>query len=170
MFCPNCGARFDSGNFCRGCGSPLRAEQSRPSGSYSASPPARRGSGTILSLFNPVVADNASRDLDGHTAVSIMGRLRIDLTARPLQPGESRLSVCSVFGHTRLVIPADAGIRITGLSVLSHVELDGQDVGNSFVNLNEYTTPGYSHAVRRIHIDIASMCGRVTITSVNPRR
>ena len=163
MFCPNCGSRFDAGNFCRACGTALRAEQS--STASQARPVAvRQSKATILSLFSPVSVSNRTQDLNSRVAANIFGKIRIDLTARPLDPGETRLSVCSVAGYVRLIIPAGIGIKITGVSVFSRVELDGQDVGNNFISLNEYTTAGYDRAQRKVHIDVASIAGRINIS------
>ncbi|HEY6329975.1 MAG TPA: LiaF domain-containing protein [Blastocatellia bacterium] len=164
MICPKCGARFDSANFCRTCGTPLLKEQGLPA-AQPHSPPVRKGSGTIFSLFSPVSVDNRRRDLDGHTAVNLCGKLRIDLTARALQPGETRLSICSLAGTTRVVTPSNVAIKITGVSLAGHVELDGDGIGNSFVSLEEYTTPGYERAPQRIHIDVANLAGKIAIFS-----
>ncbi len=162
MFCPKCGAE-GTARFCRSCGTNLSVvsnvlENGEPS-------PLRTlalGGRTTLNFFHSSHLSNET-DLNGHTAVSIFGGTRIDLTAGPVEAGETRISVISVFGGTEVFVPGDVAIRLTGVSIFGGVKVRGRELSNGIFGVNQYETPGYAQATRRLHIDATSIFGGVKI-------
>jgi lia operon protein LiaF len=122
----------------------------------------RRG-GTTLGLFHSTTLTYEGRDLDGHIATSVFGQVTIDLTAAPLPPGQTKMSVYSIFGGIEVLVPEDVGVRVTGVTLFSGVKVRGREIGNGLFSVNEYTTPGYSQSVRQLHIDATSIFSGVKI-------
>jgi predicted membrane protein len=163
MFCPKCGVEAGDAKFCRSCGTNLTIVSNVLEGRE----PSRMqnmalGGRTTLNLFHSSSLSN-ERDLNGHTAVSVFGGTRIDLTAAPIGAGETRLSVISVFGGTEVFVPDDVAVRVTGVSVFGGVKVRGRELRNGIISLNQYETPGYAQATRRLHIDATSIFGGVKI-------
>jgi hypothetical protein len=161
MFCPKCGAEAGSARFCRSCGTNLAVvsnvlEDAAPSHTR---PLAGR---TTLNLFHSSRLSN-ERDLNGHTAVSVFGGTQIDLTAAALTAGETRINVISVFGGAEVFVPDDVAIRVTGISIFGGATVRGSERGGGIFSVNEYETPGYAQATRRLHIDATSVFGAVKI-------
>lgn len=117
----------------------------------------QRGSGSTLGLFNGVKLTNADRNLDGHTASSLFGSVVIDLTADDLPTGETHMHVYSLFGSVEVFILNDVGVRITGLTMFSSAKVRGDEIGNGVFSTNEYISPGYGQATRRLHIDLTAI-------------
>jgi lia operon protein LiaF len=101
-------------------------------------------------------------DLDGHTAVSIFGSTRIDLTAASFPIGELRLTLISIFGVVEVFVPDDIAVRITGVSIFGGVNVRGRELSGG-MGTNQYETPGYAEASRRLHIDATSIFGGIKI-------
>jgi hypothetical protein len=163
MFCPKCGAEAGASKFCRSCGTNLGIV-SDLLGEAGPSPlrTAPLGNRTTLSLFHSSYLSN-ERDLNGHTAVAVFGATEIDVAAAPLALGETRINVVSVFGGTDIVVPDDVAIRVTGFSIFGGVNVRGREVSSGIVSVNQYESPGYSGAPRRLHIDATSIFGGVKI-------
>ena len=163
MFCPKCGAEAGTAKFCRSCGTNLTVvsnvlEEGEPSRLRTLA----LGGRTTLNLFHSSSLSNEI-DLNGHTAVSVFGDTRIDLTAGPFGVGETRISVISVFGGTEVFVPDDVAIRVTGVSIFGGVKVRGRKLSNGIFGVNQYETPGYAQATRRLHIDATSIFGGVKI-------
>lgn len=163
MFCPKCGAEGGASKFCRSCGTNLGIVsdllgEAGPSAIHTAP----MGNRTTLSLFHSSYLSN-HRDLNGHTAVAVFGATEIDLAAAPLALGETRVNVVSIFGGTDIVVPDDVAIRVTGFSMFGGVNVRGREVSSGIVSVNQYESPGYSSASRRLHIDATSIFGGVKI-------
>lgn len=163
MFCPKCGAEAGTAKFCRSCGTNLTVvsnvlEAGEPSRLRTVALAGR----TTLNLFHSSRLSNKT-DLNGHTAVSVFGGTRIDLTAAPVGVGETRISVISVFGGTEIFVPGDVAIRVTGVSIFGGVKVRGRELSNGIFGVNQYETPGYAQATRRLHIDATSIFSGVKI-------
>ncbi|HWP43921.1 MAG TPA: LiaF domain-containing protein, partial [Blastocatellia bacterium] len=89
--------------------------------------------------------------------------VKIDLTSRPLPPGETKLSIYTVLGTTEIKVPEEVGIRVTGLTVLANVKMGRKDILHGFVETDEYRSPGYELATRRLHIDAVTLLAELKI-------
>jgi predicted membrane protein len=163
MFCPKCGAEAGTSRFCRSCGTNLAIvsdllDEGGPAAIRTA-PLDRR---TTLSLFHSSYVSN-DHDLNGHTAVAVFGGTQIDLAAAPLAIGETRINVVSIFGGTDVLVPDDIAVRITGISIFGGVNVRGRDISSGIFSMNQYESPGYAVAARRLHIDATSIFGGVKI-------
>lgn len=161
MFCPKCGAEASAAKFCRSCGTNLDVVsnilEGRPTSRLQTMSP---GNAT-LNLFHSSRLYN-DRDLNGHTSVSVFGGTEIDLTIAPLALGETKLTVISIFGGAEIFVPEDVALRVTGISIFGGVKVRGRDFGGIF-GVNDYQTPGYAQAPRRLHIDVTSIFGGAKI-------
>jgi predicted membrane protein len=113
-------------------------------------------------LFHSSCLSN-DHDLNGHTAVAVFGGTQIDLAAAPLAIGETRINVVSIFGGTDVLVPDDIAVRITGISIFGGVNVRGRDLSSGIFSMNQYESPGYAVAARRLHIDATSIFGGVKI-------
>ena len=163
IYCPKCGAKSDYGKFCRVCGTNLAAVSEaideRPAGQV-AYP--QRG-GMTLGIFGTATVANNVRDLADHKTTSVFGNVTIDLTGAPLPAGEITVSAYSIFGSVEVRVPEDVGIRITGISAFAEVKVRGNKVHNGFFDVNEYRSPNYEQATRRVHFEIAAFFSAVTM-------
>jgi hypothetical protein len=157
MFCPKCGAQSEYGKFCRACGTNLAAVseviEERPGqqvGAYA------QGGGMTMGLFSSAGVSNDVRNIGGHKAAAVFGNVTVDLTAAPLQAGETQISAYTLFGNIDILVPAGVGVRITGISAFSSVSLRGEAVGNGFFHVDEYLSPDYGQATHQLHIEVAS--------------
>lgn len=162
MFCPKCGAEAGTARFCRSCGTNLDVVsnilEGRPTPRLK---PMSLGSATTLNLFHSSRLYN-DRDLNGHTSVSVFGGTVVDLTVAPFPLGETKITVISIFGGAEVFVPEDVALRITGISIFGGVKVRGRDFGGIF-GANDYESPGYAHALRRLHIDVTSIFGGAKI-------
>lgn len=161
MFCPKCGSEASTARFCRSCGTNVTVvsnvlEEGEPSRTVGLV------GKTTLNLFHSSSLSN-ERDLNGHTAVSVFGGTRIDLTAAPIGVGETRISVISVFGGAEVFVPEDIAVRVTGVTIFGGVKVRGRELSNGVFGVNQYETPGYAAASRRLHIDATSIFSGVKI-------
>ena len=157
MFCPKCGVEAGTAKFCRSCGTNLTVVSNvLEGGAVSSSGMIALGARTTLNLFQSSSLTN-ERDLNGHSTVSVFGTTKIDLTAAPVGPGETRINVISVFGGTEIFVADDVAVRVTGVSIFGSVKLRGRELSNGVFRVNEYETSGYAQAPRRLHIDATSI-------------
>lgn len=163
-FCPKCRLRAAGANFCPACGTNLAAV------SAALADPGRtrrldqsRSAGSTLSVFNNKAISNERGLRDGHTAAAVFGTVTIDLTADQLPPGETRINVYTIFGNADLLVFNDVGIRVTGVTTLGNLKVRGEKIGNGFFNADEYRSPNYEQADRRLHIDVVTIFGEVKI-------
>lgn len=164
MFCPKCGTQTESSNYCRSCGANLaRVARVISDPALSSGSGVRRDSGTTVGVFNSSVITNAGRNLDGHNATAVFGGVKVDLSAAPLPAGEIRINLCAIFGGIEVIVPDDVGIRVTGVTIFGGAEVRKESVGSGIFSINNYTTPNYTQATRRIHIDVTTIFGGVSV-------
>lgn len=162
MFCPKCGAEAGNARYCRSCGTNLTVVSNVLE---EAAPPELRpalAGQTTFNLFHSSRLSN-ERDLNGHMTMSVFGGTHIDLTAAPLASGETMIRVISVFGGAEVLVPDNVAIRVTGISIFGGVSVRGRGVGGGIFSMNEYETPGYAQATRRLHIDATSVFGGLNL-------
>lgn len=164
MFCPKCGAQTETGKFCRSCGTNLAIVSEAISGQAPNHLGASTGGGAMtLGLFGSAAISNDGRDLSQHKAIVVFGEVTIDLTAALLPVGETKVSAYTIFGSVDVLVLNDIGLRITGLSALSEVKVRGEKAHNGFFDANEYTSPNYHEAPRRLHVEVASLFAGIKI-------
>lgn len=164
IFCPKCGSQSDTGRFCRLCGTNLAlvSDVLGDSGAAGQSVATRAG-GTTLGLFNQMTVSNADRSLNGHTACAVFSKVTVDMSAAQLGEGETSIGVFAVFGGAEIFVPDDVAIRVTGVSIFGGVKLRKRELGSGVFGMNEYSTPGYAQAPRRLHIDATAIFGEIKI-------
>jgi hypothetical protein len=164
MYCPKCGARAESSRFCRSCGTNLARVSDALSGSERTNnhTSAPKG-GTTLCFFRPGKLTNKGQSLSGHSAAAVFGHIIIDLTAAELPEGETIIHSYSIFGSLDVLVGSDVGVRITGTSLFSDVKARGETMGNGMFSVDEYISPGYAQAARRLRIDATSIFSAVKI-------
>ena len=163
MFCPKCGVEAGSSRFCRSCGTNLTIVSDLiDEGNASTLRTSPLQNRTTLSLFHSSYISN-ERDLNGHTAVAVFGGTEIDLVAAPLANGETRINVVAVFGGAEIFVPDDVAVRITGLSMFGGVNVRGREVSSGILSVNQYESPGYATAPRRLHLDVTCIFGGAKI-------
>jgi hypothetical protein len=163
-YCPKCGIRAEGGKYCRSCGTNLVAISKALEGAQTSRGLKAQGdSGTTLGLFSEARVSNVGRGLNNHTGVAVFGSVTIDLAAAPLPPGETKINVIVVFGGLEILVPADVGLRVTGVTVLADVKSRKEKIRSGFVNTDEYRSPNYHLSARRLHIDATAVFGEVKI-------
>ncbi|MBI3651308.1 MAG: hypothetical protein HY231_09845 [Acidobacteria bacterium] len=164
MFCPKCGSASEYGKFCRVCGTNLAivseviAEPTAPQVATTTT-----NNGITMGLFGPATIANDVRDIAYHRAIAVFGDVIFDLTAAPLPVGETRISAYSVFGQINVLVLDEVGVRITGLSAFSGVKVRGEEAHNGFFDADEYRSPNYASASRRLHIEVASLFATIKV-------
>ena len=168
-FCPKCGVRTEGSRFCRTCGTNLEMISqviSRPADERGLVT-AQSGRSTVR-VFSGGAVSNSRQQLDGHSTVAVFGGVEIDLTAAPLPAGETKINIVSVFGGTDILVPEDAGIRITGITLFGGFQVGKKDSFGGLFHVNDYRSPGYEQKTRRVHIDATSIFGGFEVKK--PRR
>jgi lia operon protein LiaF len=163
MFCPKCGARSEYGKFCRVCGTNLALVSEAITEPASEQVGTFASGGITLGFFGPASVANDTRDISHHRAIAVFGEVTFDLTAAPLPIGETRISAYTIFGQIDILVPYEVGLRITGLSACSGVKVRGEEARKNFFDIDEYVSPNYEDATRRLHIEIASLFAGIKI-------
>jgi len=165
MFCPRCGTDSEGARYCRRCGTEVGRVAEALQAQDQQQVVVARPHPTAFGIFNHQSISNASGDVAGHVGLSIFGSVTLDLRARPLPYGETRVGVSSIFGSVLVRVPDDVGIKITGLSVFSTAKIKGQRIGSGSVEVQEYATPGYSRMGKRLRIDATVIFGTLKVKS-----
>jgi predicted membrane protein len=164
MYCPKCGERAESSRFCRSCGTNLaRVSNALSDGERANNRMSATRGGTTLGMFHSSKVTNKEKNLDGHSAASIFGHITIDLTGAELPEGETVIHSYSIFGSLDILVGPDVGIRVTGTSLFSEVKARGERMSNGVFSVDEYLSPGYAQAARRLRIDATSIFSAVKI-------
>ncbi|MCI0489316.1 MAG: LiaF-related protein [Blastocatellia bacterium] len=163
IFCPKCGKQSAGDKFCRSCGTHLVpvSEALSDTEQPGAITGKRRGR-TTFGIFNSAVVSNTGRSLNGHSALTVLGQVKIDLTAEALPPGETKIRVYTILGDATVLVPDDVGIRVTGISLLATLQVRGQKIHNG-IDFDEYVSPDYEESLRRLHVDVGTLLGELKI-------
>jgi hypothetical protein len=161
-FCPRCRHRAAGARFCPACGANLAAVAEALADPHRTRRLASVGKST-LGVFNNAEISNAQGLPDGHNAVAVFGSVTIDLTAAQLPAGETRINVYTVFGSADILVFNDVGIRVTGATTFGSLKVRGEKIGNGFFSVDEYRSPNYEQAERRLHIDVVTIFGEAKI-------
>ncbi|MEX2373401.1 MAG: PspC domain-containing protein [Dehalococcoidia bacterium] len=97
------------------------------------------------------------QDLDdsyGH----VFGSLTLDLRGLDAPDGTTEVSVSVVFGSTEVLLPQGVPARISANTLFGNVEGPDFERGGIAAQ-NDFTTPGYEDATRRLHINLNSVFG-----------
>jgi hypothetical protein len=93
---------------------------------------------------------------------TVFGEIRLDLTAAVLPEGETHISVGTVFGEVRVLLPPGVGARVRAGTAIGEVEVLGRRGGAFFVEL-EATTEDWDTAPQRMKLDVRTVLGEVAV-------
>jgi len=166
MYCPKCGSQSQVSRFCRSCGANLEVvSQVLGEPSHGTVKLGNRQENATLALFNKQVVTGRDAELNGHQAVAVFGQIFLELADVRLPPGETQISVVSVFGEAVIVVPDEIELRITGFSAFSGVRVGDQHFGNGLVSVLDFKTAGYDRAVHRLHLDLSAIFGAINVSA-----
>src|SRR5262249_53100342 len=124
--------------------------------------PGHAGS-TTLALFNSSRLPVGPDRLHGSVAVAIFGNITGNLSSRLLPLGETRITLSTIFGSAKLVVPPGVASKVTGLSLFRGVKIRGRGICDGILKVNDYEPPGYAQAGRRLHVDATAIFGGLRI-------
>lgn len=117
----------------------------------------------ILSLFNGAdLRADGRRLADFHPVVATFGSVRLDLRQALLGGGSNNLSVLALFGSADLLLPAETGVYVEGMSIFGVREVHDQKDGG-IVGFGDFEMPGYREAAERINLTVFSIFGNVKV-------
>lgn len=163
MFCPKCGVEAGNTKFCRTCGTNLNVvsnildEDEHAATTRVLNLESKK---TIDVLRSSTITNNV--DLNGHTAISVFGNTKIDLTAAPLGPGETRIDIVSVFSDTEIFVPEDVEVRVTGFALFGGISHQGRELAAGIGTVN-HKTQGFNQVTRRLHVNATSIFAVVKV-------
>jgi predicted membrane protein len=138
--------------------------QSAPPGTTPPPPGAGSSSsfpGDLLhqsSIFGDVRVSVASQAFKGGSVSTLFGEAFIDLSGSLFAEGSHELRLQSVFGNTRVILPRDAAVVVSGSVVMGHLTLFGLRRGGIASDIRA-ESPGYNHSDRRLHISFSKFFG-----------
>lgn len=107
-----------------------------------------------------LIVDSAT--FRGGAVSTVFGDIRVDCRSAILADGEQVLSLNTVFGQVRLVIPATWEYTVEATTVFGEVEASGVRRGGIFSNVVS-ATQGFGTAQRRLRINTSTVFGEVRI-------
>jgi predicted membrane protein len=105
-----------------------------------------------------------SKSFRGGTLSNVFGEIEIDLSAAELADGEQLLSLSTVFGNVKIIVPAGMDYLLEGTTVFGEVQVDGNKRGGIFSNVN-FSTVGYKDATKRLHVIASTVFGEVKLVT-----
>ena len=98
---------------------------------------------------------------------TMLGEIRLDLTRADIPAGETPVSVSTLIGEIRVLLPPGVGAIVRGRTLLGDVEalgrIDGPIMPDRIVSTDDYAT-----SPRRIRLDVQSGIGRVGVRRARP--
>jgi|SRR6185295_7712909 len=163
MFCPKCGIEAGNTRFCRTCGTNLTVVSNiLDEGDHAATTRVLNleSKKTIDVFKSSTISNNV--DLNGHTAITVFGNTKIDLTAAPLGPGETQINVVAVFSDTEIFVPDDVEVRVTGFALFGGISHRSRELAAGIGTVND-KTQGFNQVTRRLHVNATSIFSVVKI-------
>jgi lia operon protein LiaF len=98
------------------------------------------------------------------TSSSVIGDIRLDLRGmRPFE-GECVVRLSGVIGDLKVLLPSGIPVAIGAHSLLGCVEANGEH-HDGFSSTCKYRSEGYDRTVQRLHIQLSSVLGDITVFS-----
>lgn len=117
----------------------------------------------ILSLFNGTEMRGDGRPLaDFQPVIAIFGSAKLDLRQAMLRVGSNNLSVLALFGSVDVVLPADTGVYVEGMSVFGVREVVEQKDGG-ILGFGDFEVAGYRESPERVNFTVFSVFASVKV-------
>jgi hypothetical protein len=81
-----------------------------------------------------------------------VGDIRLDFSQAQIPPGETTWRIFGFVGSLRLIMPPEAGWKISSTAFLTDVKSDNQKQ-EQFVSTYKRCTPDYNQAERKVHVE-----------------
>jgi predicted membrane protein len=163
MFCPKCGVEAGDTRFCRTCGTNLTVVSNILDTDEHAATTRilNLENKTTVNVFKSSTITN-NLDLDGHTAITVFGSTRIDLTAAPLGPGQTHIKIVAVFGDVEVLVPDDVEIRVSGFTLFGAISHLGRELADGIGTVNDKTL-NFNNTTKRLHVNATSIFSAVKV-------
>jgi hypothetical protein len=113
-------------------------------------------------VFDNMYSRVTSKNFKGGSVSTIFGSALIDLSEAAAAEGEHLFTIHSMFGDTRIVLPAGMAFSITVNTILGKAWLLGQRKGG-FASEVRHTTEQYGSAPAKLSITVSKIFGDVII-------
>lgn len=121
---------------------------------------------STFTIFGDIKRYAQSSQLENESASAIFGNVKLDCTRRPIDPGEHRFRLFSVFGNVKLRIPAEVGLEIDGFALFGDIEVENVVSGEEEETGTSYTSENFSTAPARVRVSAFSLFGDVRVVRV----
>ncbi|HET7152283.1 MAG TPA: cell wall-active antibiotics response protein LiaF [Candidatus Kapabacteria bacterium] len=105
-----------------------------------------------------------SKSFRGGTLSNVFGEVEVDLSAAELADGEQMLSLSTVFGNVKIIVPGGMDYLLEGTTVFGEVQVDGNKRGGIFSNVN-FSTVSYKDAAKKLHVIASTVFGEVKLVT-----
>jgi len=103
-----------------------------------------------------------SKSFRGGALSNVFGEVTIDVSGAELADGIQNLSLNTVFGEVKIILPAGMEFALEATTVFGDVKINGMKRGGLFSNVS-FATPGYKDAVKKLFITPSTVFGEVKI-------
>jgi len=111
------------------------------------------------------VGQHESWELSDRVYRQGLGTINLDLTHARLPDGETHIIAHVGVGEIEVLLPPDMTVRLNGTVRVGEVRFFGRE-GSGLDRALDYETPGYEAAPRRLHLEMHSGIGDVTVERV----
>lgn len=95
-------------------------------------------------------------------AETLIGEIRLDLTAATFPAGETRIQVSTLIGEVRVLLPADVAAAVHVSALVGECEALGR-TGGPFLGEAHVETEGFATASTRIRLHAQALIGEVAV-------